>query len=188
MRNVLSRVFIPSMVLAVMVLTLNACNGKASVDDSVDTIDTAVIGSEELFEVAFSAMQLKADELGLKGVAMAAFLEDTTSLDWRMATRVMGRVEFPHGENPGWNIIAMVGSKIGESMLTHAPSGHCPRPLLHGEVGFANAEDPLNGEGAEFLDLDGAWCVCAFGGGPHEKDYMIGSAGAKAMKEAYEQR
>ncbi len=143
------------------------------------------ITDNELFEVAFTAMQVKADELGIKGVAMAAFLEDTLTFDWKMATRVMGRVEFPHGENPGWNIIAMVGSKIGESMLTHAPSGHCPRPLMHGEVGFADAENPLNGEGAEFIDLGGAYCVCAFGGGSHEHDYIVGCAGAQALAEVY---
>ena len=140
---------------------------------------------DELFKVAFSAMQAKADELGIKGVAMAALLEDTSTLDWKMAARIMGKVEIPHGEKPGWNIIAMVGSKIGETMLTHAPSGHCPRALLHGEVGFANAEDPLNGEGAEFIDSGGAYCVCAFGGGSHQQDYVVGCAGAQAVKKAY---
>jgi hypothetical protein len=142
--------------------------------------------ADKLFDVAFDAMQAKVDELGLKGVAMAAFLEDTSSIDWKMATRVMGNLSFPHGEKPGWNILAMAGSKIAESMLTHAPSGHCPREgvLMHGEVGFGNAEDPLNGEGAEFLDLGGSYCVCAFSGGPGEKDYQVSCTGVQAIKKA----
>ena len=143
--------------------------------------------TDKLFESAFEAMQAKADELGITGVSMAAILEDSKTLDWRMATRVMGKIEIIPWEASGWNIIAMVGSKIGESMLTHAPSGHCPREigLMHGEVGFANAEDPLNGEGAEFIDLGGAYCVCAFGGGPHEQDYLVGCAGAQAIQNAF---
>ena len=149
--------------------------------------DVTISRKDELFEVAFSAMQAKADELGIKGVAMAALLEDTSTLNWKMSAQIMGKVENPHGKKPGWNIIAMVGSKIGETMLTHAPSGHSPRPLMHGEVGFANAENPLNGEGAEFLDLGGAYCVCAFGGGSHQKDYIIACAGTQAMKKAYQQ-
>jgi len=169
--------------LAALVLTLKAHVGKAPIGESVDI---TMSRQDVLFEVAFAAMQAKADDLGIKGVAMAAFLEDTSTLDWKMATQVMGKVEIPHGKNPGWNIIAMVGAKIGETMLTHAPSGHCPRELMHGEVGFANAENPLNGEGAEFLDLGGAYCVCAFGGGSHQQDYVVGCAGAQAIKEAYQ--
>jgi hypothetical protein len=140
-----------------------------------------------MFEIAFKAMQAKADELTMKGVAMVAFLEDPSSIDWKMSTRIMGNLQFAHGEDPGWNIIGMVGSKIAETMLTHAPSGHCPREggLMHGEVGFADAEDPLNGEGAEFVDLGGAYCVCAFGGGSHENDYVVGCAGAEAVKKAF---
>ncbi len=176
------REIITCLVLAASVLTLNTGCGRTPANESVD--DT-ISHTDELFEVAFSAMQAKADELGIKGVAMAAFLEDNATLDWEMATQIMGRVEIPHGKNPGWNIIAMVGAKIGETMLTHAPSGHCPRPLMHGEVGFADAEDPLNGEGAEFIDLGGAYCVCAFGGGSHQQDYVVGRAGAQAIKEAY---
>ncbi len=176
------RVTITSLVLSALVLTLNTGCGKTPADESVHD---AISRTDELFEIAFSAMQVKADELGIKGVAMAAFLADTATLDWKMATQIMGRVEYPHGESPGWNIIAMVGAKIGETMLTHAPSGHCPRPLMHGEVGFADAEDPLNGEGAEFIDLGGAYCVCAFGGGSHQADYVVGCAGAQAIKEAY---
>lgn len=169
--------------LAVLILVMNSGCGNSPVSESVDITKSR---HDELFDAAFSAMQAKADELGLKGVAMAAFLEDTTTLDWKMATRIMGKVEIPHRKNPGWNIIAMVGAKIGETMLTHKPSGHSPRPLMHGEVGFANAEDPLNGEGAEFIDLGDAYCVCAFGGGPHEQDYVIGCAGALAIKKAYQ--
>ena len=175
---------ISCILLAVLVLTLKADVGKASAGESDDV---TISRKDELFEVAFSAMQAKADELGIKGVAMAALLEDTSTLNWKMAAQIMGKVENPHGKKPGWNIIAMVGSKIGETMLTHAPSGHSPRPLMHGEVGFANAENPLNGEGAEFLDLGGAYCVCAFGGGPHQKDYIIACAGTQAMKKAYQQ-
>jgi len=175
-------VIISCLVLAALVLTLRAESNKTSVSESFDVNESR---KNELFEVAFLAMQEKADELGIKGVAMAALLEDTTTIDWKMATKVMGKVENPHGKNPGWNIIAMVGAKIGETMLTHTPSGHCPRPLMHGEVGFANAEDPLNGEGAEFIDLGGAYCVCAFGGGSHQDDYIVGCAGAQAIKMAY---
>lgn len=176
------RTVIPVLAVASILLNLQACNREAPAGERAEA---NMNRTDELFDAAFSAMQTKADELGIKGVAMAAFLEDTTTHDWEMSTKVMGNIVFPHGKNPGWNIIAMVGSKIGESMLTHAPSGHCPRPLMHGEVGFANAEDPLNGEGAEFIDLGGAWCVCAFGGGPHEQDYMVGQAGAQAIKKVY---
>ena len=176
---------ISSVVLAGLLLSMHACTTKAPASEGSESVKLC---SAELFDVAFFAMQEKADELGLKGVAMAAFLEDTSTINWLMATRIMGTVEFPHGENPGWNIIAMVGSKIGETMLTHMPSGHCPRPLMHGEVGFAGAEDPLNGEGAEFIDLGGAYCVCVFGGGPHEQDYIIGRAGAQAMQKAFQGR
>jgi hypothetical protein len=183
MKKTMIRTIISVLAVASLLLYPQACNREAPAGESAEA---NVNRTDELFNAAFSSMQTKADELGIKGVAMAAFLEDTTTIDWKMSTRVMGNIVFPHGENPGWNIIAMVGSKIGESMLTHAPSGHCPRPLMHGEVGFANAEDPLNGEGAEFIDLDGAWCVCAFGGGPHEKDYMVGQAGAQAIKKVYE--
>jgi hypothetical protein len=143
--------------------------------------------TNDLFEIGFKAMQVKADELGIKGVAMAAFLEDTSSIDWKMAGRIMGNVSFAHSEVPGWNIIGMVGSKIAESMLIHAPSGHCLREggLMHGEVGFADAEEAINGEGAQFLDLGGAYCVCAFGGGPHESDYIVACAGTEAIKKAF---
>ena len=178
-----SRAIIYCIALIALVLTLKADVGKSPVGESVNV---TMSRKDKLFEVAFSAMQAKADELGIKGVAMAALLEDTSTLDWKMAAQIMGKVEIPHGKQPGWNIIAMVGSKLGETVLTHVPSGHSPRALMHGEVGFANAENPLNGEGAEFLDLGGAYCVCAFGGGSHQKDYIVGCAGAQAIKEAYQ--
>ncbi|TWU44366.1 hypothetical protein Q31b_19020 [Novipirellula aureliae] len=180
----MTKTIISCVVLTALVLTMNANADKGTVNKDADV---SMSRKDELFKVAFSAMQAKADELGIKGFAMVAFLEDSSTLDWKMAAQTMGKLEIPHGKRPGWNIIGMVGSKIGETMLTHAPSGHCPRPLMHGEVGFADAEDPLNGEGAEFLDLGGAYCVCAFGGGPHEKDYIIACAGAQAMKKAYDQ-
>ena len=183
MRQKMIRTNIPAIAFAAFLLCLQACNIEAP---SVESAEVNMNRTDELFDAAFSAMQTKAGELSIKGVAMAAFLEDTTTLDWKMSIKVMGNIAIPHGENPGWNIIAMVGSKIGESMLTHSPSGHCPRPLMHGEVGFANAEDPLNGEGAEFLDIGGAWCVCAFGGGPHEKDLIISQAGTQAIKKVYQ--
>ncbi len=71
MRQKKIRAIISYIALAVLVLTLKANVSKAPVGESVNV---TMSRKDKLFEVAFSAMQAKADELGIKGVGMAALL------------------------------------------------------------------------------------------------------------------
>lgn len=130
---------------------------------------------------AFKAMEEKAQELGVQGVAVVLIeppKDDGEEVCWKPSIQPMGRffreADPSKGEgDAGANYMAVAVSKLAEMLETKKASGVSGRPPRKGEFGYRG--------GAISLHESGATLYSAFSGGNEDQDVEIAGAGIRAM-------
>ena len=115
-------------------------------------------------------MKLKAEEMGIQGVAAASVLNEGEAVDWIGEMKVVG---IPYKLEEGWNLVAIAWSKCGEAMATRADSGNPEHKMIVGDLGFV---------GGAYDEFEGCRMAFAFSGATSEEDLVVAKYGIEKMK------
>lgn len=123
---------------------------------------------------ALLAMQQRAAELKITGVAVVAYFEGDTITSWSSKMLVVGHLK---DERPApaksSNLLAVAYTKAAEMADTLKDSGSGVRPPLTGEFGW---------QGGLIARGRTGFLVAAFSGGKSEDDVEVSRAGLAALK------
>ena len=119
------------------------------------------------------AMDKKAREMNMKGVAVASLLAPGEDVNWIGEMKVVDTPYNAEGGDKGWNLVAIAWSKAGEVIATNANSGNPERNCMVGELNFA---------GGAFDEDNGYKFAFAFSGGTSEDDLVVAQHGIEIIK------
>jgi len=134
-------------------------------------------GFDELADKALLAMQQRAAELKVTGVAVVAYSEGDSVKSWSSKMLVVGNLTAgPSQKSPaGENMLAIAYTKAAEMAATQKDSGSHVRPLLKGENGW---------KGGVVIRGKTGLLIAAFSGGPSEDDVKASRAGLEILATA----
>ena len=131
-------------------------------------------GFAGLADQALAAMQKRAGELNVSGVAVVAYFEGDTIHAWTSKMMVVGRMKDPPADDKkGNNLLGIAYAKAAEMADTLKDSGSQVRPPMTGEFGW---------QGGVIVRGKAGWLVAAFSGGKSEDDVQVSRAGAAQLK------
>ncbi len=117
---------------------------------------------------ALGAMQVKVQELKLKGVAIVAVIPGDKTRGW--TSRMQVADHFIIGGKT--NVLAVAYAKMAEMADTLQRSGLKTRARYNGENGY---------EGGVIAPIPGGYFAAAFSGGPSDKDLQVAQAGLNVL-------
>ncbi len=167
--------------LSILAMLLNAPNTPAqdkpaaSTPDAgkpqpVETAGKPTRSFDELADKALQAMQQRAAELKVTGVAVVAHSEGDSVKSWSSKMVVVGNLKTGPSKNDpaGANLLAIAYAKAAEMADTLKASGSAGRPPLKGEFGWQGGVVAKGRTGI---------LIAAFSGGPSADDVKISQAG-----------
>jgi hypothetical protein len=127
----------------------------------------------EKVEWCLDVMENCARDIGVKGVAVLAWLAEENGIQWigRMRVIDMAFAEVPNEK--GYNCIGIAWSKAAEMMATKQNSGTMDRVYMNGEVGY---------QGGAINKIGNGYLAAAFSGAASDVDFKISLAGIKAFQ------
>ena len=124
---------------------------------------------ESLFDKALLAMNKRAKELNLQGVALVAYAPGDSVQSWTSKMIVVGHLKTPTTDrDKGSNLLAIAYTKAAEMADTLKDSGSKVRPSLTGENGW---------EGGVTARGKTGQLIAAFSGGASADDVKVSRAG-----------
>jgi hypothetical protein len=125
---------------------------------------------------ALLAMEKRAHELGIQGVAIVAYFDGDSVRSWASKMIVVGSgIEDQPAQNQKVsNLLAVAYSKASEMADTLKNSGSHVRPPLTGEFGW---------NGGAIARGKHGYLVAAFSGGKGDQDFSVSTAGIAEMKK-----
>jgi hypothetical protein len=130
----------------------------------------------EVADEALQAIQQRAGQLNIKGVAMVAASAGDGVQSWSSKMLVVGAMKKEaSGDEPGMNLLAIVYSKAAEMADTLQTSGSGVRPSLKGEYGWG---------GGILAKVSTGYVFAAFSGGSSADDVKAANAGLAVLKAA----
>ncbi len=126
---------------------------------------------------ALLAMEKRAHELGIQGVAVVAYFDGDSVRSWVSKMIVVGSgVEDQPAQNQKVsNLLAVAYSKASEMADTLKNSGSHVRPPLTGEFGW---------NGGAIARGKHGYLVASFSGGKGDQDFSVSTAGIAEMKKS----
>jgi hypothetical protein len=125
---------------------------------------------------ALAAMEKRACELQIKGVAVVAYSVGESMTAWSSKMLVVGHMIAPAVQDKkGSNFLGIAYTKAAEMADTLRDSGSGVRPPLIGEYGW---------QGGVVAKGKTGTLIAAFSGGPSEEDVMVSEAGMEFLAEA----
>jgi hypothetical protein len=122
---------------------------------------------------ALVAMQTRAAELKVTGVAVLAYFDATMPQSWNSRMLVVGRMkDEPKGTDKGSNLLGIAYAKASEMADTLKDSGSQVRPPMTGEFGW---------QGGVIVPCGPGYLIAAFSGGKSEDDVLVSRAGIAAL-------
>jgi hypothetical protein len=123
---------------------------------------------------ALSAMQQRAAELNVKGVAIVSSSDGDSVQSWSSKMLVVGNLKTGPSKNDplGANLLAIAYSKAAEMADTLKASGSGIRPPIKGEYGWQRGVITKGKTG---------WLIVAFSGGSSADDVKISQAGLDVL-------
>ena len=122
---------------------------------------------------ALLAMQSRAAELKVTGVAVLAYFDGDKPQAWNSRMLVVGRMkEDVKATDKGSNLLAIAYAKAAEMADTLKDSGSQVRPPMTGEFGW---------QGGVIVRCASGYLIAAFSGGKSEDDVLVSRAGAEAL-------
>jgi hypothetical protein len=131
----------------------------------------------ELADKALLAMQQRAAELKVTGVAVVAYSEGDSVKSWSSKMVVVGNLKTGPSKNDpaGANLLAIAYTKAAEMADTLKASGSAGRPPLKGEFGW---------QGGVVAKGQTGILIAAFSGGPSADDVKISQAGLAVLTQS----
>ena len=132
---------------------------------------------DELSDKALLAMQQRAAELKVQGVAVVAFSQGDRVKSWSSKMVVVGHLKTGPSQNDpaGANLLAIAYTKASEMADTLKASGSAGRPPLKGEFGWPGGVVAKGRTGI---------LIAAFSGGPSGDDVKISQAGLTVLAKS----
>jgi len=142
-------------------------------ETTVDTAKTFDATADE----ALTAMQKRAAELNVKGVAVVCSSEGDSVQSWSSKMVVVGNLKTAPSQNDpvGANLLAIAYSKAAEMADTLKPSGSGVRPPIKGEFGW---------QGGAITKGKAGYLIAAFSGGSSAEDLKISQAGLEVLSRS----
>jgi hypothetical protein len=143
----------------------------------VATGEKSTCGFAEQADKALLAMQQRAAELKVTGVAVVAYSEGDSVKSWSSKMVVVGNLKTSPSQNDpaGANLLAIAYSKAAEMADTLKNSGSAGRPPMKGEFGWQGG---LVAKGQTGI------LIAAFSGGPSADDVKISQAGLAVLTQS----
>ena len=164
--NMLRAVAAGALMIAGVALAGAAHAPKAASAKKFDTVARA----------ALDAMQKKAEELKIGGVAVVNYAPGETLAGWDSRMRVVGRrKDEPTATSKGNNLIGIAYAKAAEMADTLKDSGTSGRAPMTGEFGWQGGVVDRGKSGT---------LIVAFSGGKSEDDVQVSRAGMAVLKGA----
>ena len=127
-------------------------------------------------DLALSAMQARAAELHISGVAVVAFAPGQTPTSWSSKMLVVGNMTRPPSAGTkGDNLLGIAYAKAAEMASTLKDSGSGARPPYTGEYGWQGGVVARGRTGI---------LIAAFSGGRSEDDVEVSKAGLGVLAKA----
>ena len=174
--------------LPIIAMLLNAANAPAQDKPATSAPDAGkpqpvaagekpARGFDELADKALLAMQQRAAELKVTGVAVVAYSEGDSVKSWSSKMVVVGNLKTGLSKNDpaGANLLAIAYAKAAEMADTLKASGSAGRPPLKGEFGWQGGVVAKGRTGI---------LIAAFSGGPSLDDVKISQAGLAVLSGA----
>ena len=132
---------------------------------------------DELADKALLAMQQRAAELKVTGVAVVAYSEGDSVKSWSSKMVVVGNLKTGPSKNDpaGANLLGIAYAKAAEMADTLKNSGNAGRPPLKGEFGWQGGVVAKGRTGI---------LIAAFSGGPSADDVKISQAGLAVLSQS----
>jgi hypothetical protein len=129
---------------------------------------------DELTDAALAAMESRAAELNIIGVAVVAYAPGESIQDWTSKMAVVGRMKIaPSATAKGTNFLAIAYAKAAEMADTLENSGAAKRPPMMGEVGW---------RGGLVARVKTGYAMAAFSGASADQDVEVSQAGLEVLK------
>ena len=119
---------------------------------------------------SLEAIDKKARELSIKGVAVVAFIPGEVTASWVSKMKVVGTLADERA-----NYLAIAGTKAAEMAVKLQNSGMSNDPPLKGETGY---------KGGQIEKVKSGYILVSFSGGPSELDLVAGKAGMEILVRA----
>jgi hypothetical protein len=185
--KILSRAKLPA--LAVLALAVAVSAVMLCAQDSTNVSPPAAqtpaaesaVNNPNIFDAvagqALAAMQKRAAELNVKGVAVVAGSEGDSVQSWSSKMVVVGNLKTGPSKNDplGANLLAIAYAKAAEMADTLKASGSGVRPPIKGEFGW---------QGGVIAKGKTGWLIAAFSGGASPDDVKISQAGLDVLASA----
>lgn len=125
--------------------------------------------------LALEAMEKRAAELRISGVAVVAYAEGDSIQGWSSKMMVVGRMkDAPTAESKGNNLLGIAYAKAAEMADTLVDSGTSSRPPMTGEFGW---------QGGVIARTKTGYVIAAFSGGKSEDDKAVSQSGIAVLKD-----
>jgi hypothetical protein len=124
---------------------------------------------------ALLAMEARAAELKIQGVAVVAYFDGDNIQSWISKMIVVGRLkDAPPDPQKAANLLAVAYSKASEMADTLKNSGSHARPVLVGEFGWTGGAIARGRHG---------YVIAAFSGGKNEDDLSVSTVGIVELRK-----
>jgi len=129
---------------------------------------------DELTDAALAAIESRAAELNITGVAVVAYAQGDSIQDWTSKMAVVGRMKMaPSATGKGTNFLAIAYAKAAEMADTLENSGTVERPPMIGEFGW---------RGGLIAQVRTGYAIVAFSGASADEDVEVAQAGLEVLK------
>jgi uncharacterized protein GlcG (DUF336 family) len=122
---------------------------------------------------ALAAMQQKAAELNIQGVAVVSYAPGDAVQTWSSKMAVVGHMTDAKASANGNNLLGIAYAKSAEMARTLKDSGTAGGAPMTGEFGW---------QGGVILKTGSGFVIVAFSGGKSEDDVQVSKAGVAVMK------
>jgi hypothetical protein len=173
---------LPALALFISAATLSAQDSRdvsppAAQTQPKETTINSMKTFDAVADQALAAMQKRATELNVKGVAIVSSTEGDTVQSWSSKMLVVGNLKTGPSKNDplGANLLAIAYAKSAEMADTLKASGSGVRPPIKGEFGWQGG---VIGKGKT------GWLIVAFSGGSSADDLKISQAGLDVLAQS----
>ena len=169
---------LPALALIIAAITVPLASAQtAKIESKSSMASSSTARFDARFDAnvaaALLAMQTRAGELKITGVAVLAYFDGDKPQSWDSRMLVVGRMkDDAKGIDKGSNLLGIAYAKASEMADTLKDSGSQVRPPMTGEFGW---------QGGVIVPCGSGYLIAAFSGGKSEDDVLVSRAGAEAL-------
>jgi hypothetical protein len=165
---------LPALALIIAAITVPLASAQtAQIESKSPMASSSTARFDANVAAALLAMQTRAGELKVTGVAVLAYFDGDKPQSWDSRMLVVGRMkDDAKGTDKGSNLLGIAYAKASEMADTLKDSGSQVRPPMTGEFGW---------QGGVIVPCGSGYLIAAFSGGKSEDDVLVSRAGVEAL-------